>query len=303
MPLLCTSLGGNVSKRQRLSARRLHATLQPLVPLEHIVKGELYFIVLAEDVYEGEMRVGLARAEADGNKSSTEVPVRWYARKQWLSSKRKHSWGEKCGPTFEYARDPAKARTRKYVTNEGMSDFLPLRPQLTEKGKNDDEKPRLTGENVRHLRELCRQRGLLEEERAIGDEEESLDGEEEEEEEEEVEGESDGAGESESEEEAEGEGEAGEEGADEDEEGEAGEKRADEDEEGEAGEEGADEEEAVEGEGEAGEERAAEAVACELEREADEDVARNHSHRPQRARRRPPPLPPGSTHHQRGSAL
>ena len=63
------------------------------------------------------------------------------------------------------------------------------------------------------------------------------------------------------------------------------------------------EEEAVEGEGEAGEERAAEAVACELEREADEDVARNHSHRPQRARRRPPPLPPGSTHHQRGSAL
>ena len=254
------------------------------------MKGELYFIVLAKDVYEGEMRVGLARAEADSSDSSTEVPVRWYARKQWLSSKRTHSWGEKSGPAFEYARDPENARMRKYVTTEEMRDFLPLRPQLTEKGKNDEEKPRLTGENVRALRELCRRRGLLEEEREIGDEEESLDSEEEEEEEEEVEGESDGAGESEGEEEAEGEGEAGEEGADEDEEREA-------------GEEGADEEEAVEGEGEAGEETAAEAVACELERQADEDVARHHSHRPQRVRRPPPPLPPGSTHRQRGSAL
>ena len=215
------------------------------------------------------MRVGLARAEADSNKSSTEVPVRWYARKQWLSSKRKHSWGEKCGPTFEYARDPAKARTRKYVTTEGMSDFLPLRPQLTEKGKNDDEKPRLTGENVRALRELCRRRGLLEEEREIG-EEDSLDGEEEEEEEEEVEGESEGAGESEGEvEAAEDEGDAGEE----------------------------------EGEVEAGEEGAAEAVDGEAEREADEDVAMHTSHRPRRERRPPPPLPPGSTYHQRGSAL
>ena len=252
-----------------MTARRLHATLEPLVPLDHIIEGELYFVTLARGVYEGELRVGLARAEAACDDRSMNVAVRWYARKQWLT-KQTYSWGKKAGPTFEYARDPGNARSRKYITSEAMSDFLPLRPELTQKGKDDDEKPRLTGENVRALRELCRRRGLLEEEREIGEEEDSLDGEEEEEEEEEVEGESEGAGESEGEVEA-----------------------------------AADEGDAGEGEGEveAGEEGAAEAVDGGAEREAGEDVAMHASHRPRRERRPPPPLPPGSTYHQRGSAL
>ena len=131
--------------------------------LDRVTKGELYFIALDADVYEGEMRVGLARAEENCDDSSGEVRVRWYARKLWLS-KQRHSWGTKTAPYFEFARPPNNARRLAYITPESMSDVLPLLPELTQRG-DDMRKPRLTSENVRALRELCRRRGLLVEER------------------------------------------------------------------------------------------------------------------------------------------
>ena len=218
--------GGRITKKVRKAAVALADKFKKLPKsLETIVNGQLYFIALAPEVYEGEMRVGLARAEescesCEKEASEKEIAVRWLARREWLK-KRLHKW--KC-PSFEYARNPNNPRSTRYSTVEKLQDFLPLKPELTD--KCGDLHPRLQSRNVVALKELCRRRGLLSGEREKGEEseeesdygeeeggageEESDDGEEEGEEDE-VEGESEGEseedGEKEGEEEEGGEGE------------------------------------------------------------------------------------------------
>ena len=108
--------------------------------LHTIAEGQLYFIELASEVYEGEMRVGLARAQesCEEEGGEKEIKVRWYARREWLRQM-EHVW--KC-PSFEYARNPTNARSTRYTTMEKLAHFLPLLPQLT--AKCSDEHPRIS---------------------------------------------------------------------------------------------------------------------------------------------------------------
>ena len=160
--LLNRVTGGNVSKRSRSTAVKARALRQSVAAMsahiEQVEKGNLYFIQLEPEVDEGELRVGLARADDDATEGTFRVT--WFSRIEWLRSSPCARWS--LTPTFRLARDPHTGRVG-YTSLEAVTDVLPLLPLLTPASltPQNSDRPRLLASSVRALTELCRQRDLI----------------------------------------------------------------------------------------------------------------------------------------------
>ena len=166
---LANITGTNAPKSTRRAAEQAEQIVQAAAALDQhlvsVLEGGLYFVHLAEGIIEGEFKVGLARAtESKSVKegeaaSQVQVKVKWYARNEWLGSKRQWEWSP--GPSFKPAKVPGT--NRMWYTPEPLSCFLPVPVQLTPAALQSgrEETPKLLAGCVKLLRETCVTRGLI----------------------------------------------------------------------------------------------------------------------------------------------
>ena len=140
----------------------MHLQASPLSPLpsplpfslnapRRTCTGQLYFIKL-ENLYEGELNVGLGRATVSATEANfpNGVKMKWYARREWIKE-RAHLWTK--NPTFDKAKNPDTGRGQ-WTTDEKFEDILALLPELTNHTK-DKPSPRLTAPCVVKLKALA----------------------------------------------------------------------------------------------------------------------------------------------------
>lgn len=124
---------------------------------ENVSKGEFVFISVPDlTLPEGELQVGLAVALEDCAHDEQSCKFKWFIRCEWACKTPQHEWSKT--PIFKVAGDPTNPK-KAYISEEPLNRVLPVNVRLTQNCKG--ERPRLTAECVRVIRELCQQRGLI----------------------------------------------------------------------------------------------------------------------------------------------
>eukprot|EP00965_Chrysotila_dentata_P175015 5777672-Pleurochrysis_carterae.AAC.1 len=77
---------------------------------EQVLPGQLYFVHVPE--FEGELRVGLGRAEAELSEDGTKRRVNWLQRRAWSNDPAQDGLTWPSTPNFEVVREANSRRTK-----------------------------------------------------------------------------------------------------------------------------------------------------------------------------------------------
>eukprot|EP00965_Chrysotila_dentata_P006554 213796-Pleurochrysis_carterae.AAC.1 len=128
-----------------------------------VVPGQLYFVDIPE--FEGELRVGLGRAEAELSEDGSKRRVTWLQRRVWSNNPNEDGFCWQEIPLFKAARRPNSLHVQN--SYEPQASFLPIMPELTESWSAHDaslplshkkQKIKLTKKSVAQLFEFVRLR-------------------------------------------------------------------------------------------------------------------------------------------------
>eukprot|EP00965_Chrysotila_dentata_P196321 6177504-Pleurochrysis_carterae.AAC.1 len=118
------------ARRREVSAHALRtrvASMPTSLTADAIVAGQLYFINIPD--FEGELRVGLGRVEAEMSEDGTKRRVNWLQRRVWSNNPAEDDFLWQLTPRFKAARQQHSRLTQSSF--EPTEAFLPVPSELT----------------------------------------------------------------------------------------------------------------------------------------------------------------------------